>query len=808
MPLIHVLDEPTINQIAAGEVVERPSAIVKELIENAMDAGATAITAEIKEGGLSLIRITDNGSGIAKEDIPLAFLRHATSKIRSAEDLLSVTSLGFRGEALSSIAAVSQLELITKSPSALNGFRYIIEGGEEKSLEEIGCPGGTTIIVRNIFYNTPARRKFLKSATTEAGYISDLIERLMVSHPGVSFKLIMNNQVKLQSSGNNNSKDILYHVYGRNIAKELLSVEFNSEDLKITGYIGKPIITRGNRNHENYFINGRYIKSNVITKAIEEAYKPYMMQHKYPFISLYFEITPSLIDVNVHPQKMEIRLKNGEEVYRFTYEAIRNTLSGKELIPRVLLTPQEEEKKKTISMPEPFEENRRKQLEALPTPATNSLSNLPASVNRLNSNVNKPSNISVNYSNKSNSLSEGRVAEDSQYVFHKTENTINPKNDSFMNNENRIDSAFINKNIIGANSNNTQILKSDAANVDLKDQRQNNFKINNNIDGNRTDDNRTDGNRTDDNKLDVIKLDATDVIKTDVIIFDTKADTTKLEATNTDNIVLDVTNSSSDRSGATLSNIEMDDDLNTDLAKSINTFQDTNVTNQDTSIAQPQIMIKDQINLFADSAFQGDAPFLSKKAMDEHRIIGQVFSTYWLVEYKKELYIIDQHAAHEKVLYEKILASAKAKTYSSQQLLPPIVLSLTLREQEVLQKYEEILNSLGYEFEPFGGNEFSVRAVPADLYGISEKDLLLEFIDDLAEEIVSSTANATAILERVASMSCKAAVKANHTMSNEEANALIGELLTLENPYNCPHGRPVIISMSQYELERKFKRII
>ena len=319
MSKIHVLDEATINQIAAGEVVERPSAIVKELIENAMDAGATAITAEIKEGGLSFIRITDNGSGIAKEDIPLAFLRHATSKIKTAEDLLSVTSLGFRGEALSSIASVGQVELITKATTALNGYRYVIEGGEEKVMEEIGCPGGTTIIVRNIFFNTPARRKFLKSPTTEAGYISDLMERLIVSHPNVAFKFIVNNQIKLQSSGNNNSKDILYHIYGRDISKELVALDYQADGIKVKGYIGKPVITRGNRNFENYFINGRYIKSNVITKAIEEAYKPFLMQHKYPFTSIYFEIDPALIDVNVHPQKMEIRLKNSDEIYQLTY---------------------------------------------------------------------------------------------------------------------------------------------------------------------------------------------------------------------------------------------------------------------------------------------------------------------------------------------------------------------------------------------------------------------------------------------------------------------------------------------------------
>lgn len=687
MSLIHILDEATINQIAAGEVVERPSAVVKELIENAMDAGATAITAEVKEGGLSFIRITDNGAGIAKEDIPLAFLRHATSKIRTAEDLLSVRSLGFRGEALSSIASVAQVELITKTPTALNGFRYTIEGGEEKILEEIGCPGGTTIIVRNLFYNTPARRKFLKSAMTEGGYVSDLMERLMVSHPNISFKFIMNNQVKLQSTGNNSSKDILYQVYGRDIAKELLPLDVEAESMKLTGFLGKPVITRGNRNYENYFINGRYIKSSIITKAIEEAYKPYMMQHKYPFTSIYFELDPSLIDVNVHPQKLEIRLGNGEAVYQFIYHSIRDALAGKELIPKVTLTRQEDTRETQQALPEPFEQNRRTQLQ-----------------HQNGSQPSQPKEIStaqVAYGNTSNQPYSNRVSETkSAYPASGPVKAASPE----------------------ASLKALQILSGSEASPDL--------------------------------------LKAAD------------------------------------------------------------------------QKPQPQIATEKQLNLFADMqakeavskavadeaaassetapavSEEETSPFLSKQAFSEHRIIGQVFSTYWLVEYKKELYIIDQHAAHEKVLYERIMAAAGTKTNLSQQLLPPIVLSLTLREQEVLLKRQEVLERLGYEIEHFGGNEFSVRAVPADLYGLSEKELLLEFIDDMVEEAYTGITNAASILERVATMSCKAAVKANHSFSHEEASALIKELLTLENPYHCPHGRPVIISMSQYELERKFKRIL
>lgn len=672
MSLIHILDEPTINQIAAGEVVERPSAVVKELVENAVDAGATAITAEIKEGGLTFIRITDNGAGIAKEDISLAFLRHATSKIRTAEDLLSVTSLGFRGEALSSIAAVSQVEVITKTPISLNGFRYLIEGGEEKSLEEIGCPCGTTILVRNLFYNTPARRKFLKTAMTEAGYISDLMERLLVSHPDISFKFIVDNQVKLQSSGNNNSKDILYHVYGRDISRELLPVEFDSEDVKITGYIGKPLVTRGNRNFENYFINGRYIKSAVITKAIEEAYKPYLMQHKYPFTSLYFEIDPSLIDVNVHPQKLEIRLKNGEDIYQMTLDMLRNTISGKEMIPQVTLVKPEEARREIKKLPEPFEENRRKQMEE-------------------------------------------KLGQSSKIPFIKS----------------------------------SMASSTDSQNPYLSEQ---------------------------------IKLSSSG--KNEDNIFSTSS-----PVKSEDNVF---PNSLPDKNGDNI----LDNIIH---EKSSYNFPTKSSTENNTA---------EQLNLFKLTDDSDDTPFLSKKALGEHRIIGQVFSTYWLVEYKKELYIIDQHAAHEKVLYEKIMGAALDKTYESQQLLPPIVLTLTLREQEVIKKYEATLSQLGYEIEHFGGNEYSVRAVPADLYGLSEKDLLLEFMDGLTGEFSGGSQSSIAVLERVASLSCKAAVKANHTFSKEEADALIKSLLMLKNPYFCPHGRPVIISMSQYELEKKFKRII
>ena len=648
MSFIQVLDEATINKIAAGEVVERPKAVVKELVENAMDAGATAITVEIKEGGLSLIRVTDNGKGIDKDDIDNAFLRHATSKIRTAEDLIEVRSLGFRGEALSSIVAVAQVELITKTGGSLNGYRYSIEGGTQKSLEEIGCPDGTTIVVRNLFYNTPARRKFLKSPVTEAGYISDLMERLMVSHPDISFKYINNNQVKLQSSGNNNTKDILYNLYGRDLVKDLLVVDSETIDVKINGYIGKPIINRGNRNFENYFINGRYIKSPILIRSIEDAYKPYMMQHKYPFTSLYFEIEPSMIDVNVHPQKLEIRFKNGDEIYQQTFDAIKKTLAGKEMIPSVTLGAKKKVDNtipKVNALPEPFEENRRAQIEDI--------------------------------KEQTSKATLFKLKEKVEYVF---DNEAKP--------------------------------------AEIKDAPKNNdFSHNNN------------------NSIHIV-----------------------------------------------------------DKAKQINMFSDEIIADKTISADITSESNKSQ--------------FLSEEAFKNHRIIGQVFQTYWLVEFDKELFIIDQHAAHEKVLYERIMAGVKDKTYDSQMLMPPIVLTLTLSEQDILNEYKEEFEGIGYEFEPFGGNEISVRAVPANLYGLSEEMILKEFIDEFTSSFSNNARPSSSVMDKIASLSCKAAVKANHVFSLQEATTLIKELLTLEDPYHCPHGRPVIISMSRYELERKFKRII
>lgn len=632
MSKIELLTQETIDKIAAGEVVERPCSVVKELVENAIDAKATAITIEIKEGGISFIRISDNGCGIDKSEVPLAFLRHSTSKIRSVEDLLCVSSLGFRGEALSSIAAVARVELITKTPKALTGVRYLMEGSKEVAFEEIGAPDGTTFLIKDLFYNTPARKKFLKSAQTEGAYIADMVEKLALSHPNISFKFIQNNQTKLHTSGNGNIKDLIYHVFGREISNAVLPVEIENELFAATGYIGKPVITRGNRNYEIYFINGRYVKSQLLSKAIEEAYKSFLMQHQYPFCVLYFTFKGDSLDVNVHPTKMELRFDNNQEIYKHLCDGIYEALSHKEMIPEV---PVSELKQKIAtthvyqeSIPEPFEARRLNQLRTQGSVFT------PNQLESVRASVEKDSPYEPKYPTKVTEISN----------YH--------KNDSV-----------------------------------------------------------------------------------------------------------------------------------------------TSLATKPSSISYENITLESL-----------DENFLTKDAKKKHRIIGQLFKTYWLVELEEKLFIIDQHAAHEKVLYERTMATLREREYTSQTISPPIVLSLDANEIMMLEKYRDAVEKMGYEVESFGGKEYMISAVPANLFKVDMKDLFIEMLDDFSD--LTGRETPELILEKVASMSCKAAVKGNQTLSFSEFDALVEELMTLDNPYNCPHGRPTIISMTKYEIEKKFKRII
>ena len=639
MRKIAVLDQNTIDKIAAGEVVERPASVVKELVENAVDAGSTAITVEIKDGGISFIRVTDNGGGIPKEQVPLAFLRHATSKIQRVEDLLWISSLGFRGEALSSISAVSQMEVITKTPEALTGVRYIIEGGQEKALEEIGAPNGTTMLVRNLFYNTPARGKFLKTAMTEAGYVSSYIEQLALSHQNISFKYMVNGQTRLHTSGNANLKDVIYGIYGRDITRELLPVSIERPGISISGFIGKPVVARGNRNFENYYINGRYVKSKLLMKAIEEAYKPFMMQHKYPFVCLHYTIEGEAIDVNVHPTKMEVRFQNQGAVYNATYDMIQEALSGRELIPQVELEKKQAKPvQQKLSAPEPFETGFKQQTVRQQPAAPSYLKEEPAAY-----------------------VPEVAKAPEMSQISRQV--GIRP-----------------------------------AVHVEVKE---------------------------------------------------TQQEKPKEEPKNT--------------VGHTV-------------------------------VQQPK-----QMELFDDK-------LLSKEARSRHRIIGQLFDTYWLVEYENTFYIIDQHAAHEKVLYEKFMKEFSNRDIVSQMVSPPQVISLNLQEDMLLKAHMEVFQELGFEISEFGGREYSIHGVPADLYGCSVQDFFVEVLDGLENE---NTKQVSELLTgKIATAACKAAVKGNNRLSFEEADQLIGQLLGLDNPYHCPHGRPTIVSMSKYELEKKFKRIV
>ena len=665
---ISVLDQSTIDKIAAGEVVERPSSVVKELVENAIDAGASAITVEIKEGGTTFIRITDNGAGIEKEQVPLAFLRHATSKIRKVEDLSLISSLGFRGEALSSIAAVSRVELITKPHEQLIGVRYQIEGGMEKGMEEIGAPDGTTFLIRDLFYNTPARAKFLKTPTTEAGYISSFIEQLALSHPHISFKYMQNGQTKLHTSGNNNLKEAIYQIYGREITRELIEIHTKDreETIRIDGFIGKPVISRGNRNFENYYVNGRYVKSKIVTKAVEDAYHTFMMQHKYPFTCLHIQIKGSNVDVNVHPTKMEVRFSDQEVVYRQIYQAILQGLQHKELIPQVTIG-KDRPASRPVSQdkaPEPFEVQRRQ--------------------------IEQPSGYRMQQKVKPEELKNPAGA-------------VTP---------------MAGRTVAAAAS----------------------------------------GEEV--HKGSVVREQGTGC-------YGEKRET-----------------------GYRHEN----------PAKQNSNFQAGQVvSDRRDNVAAPVVQKAEQMDLF-------DGKLLSPEAKKHHKIIGQVFETYWLVQMEDKLYIIDQHAAHEKVLYERIVKEMKERNVTSQIVSPPIIISLNLEEQEKMKKYQNIFETLGFEIESFGGREYSIRAVPQNLFGMTEQGFFIEVLDHLEEDPSSKTLDV--LSDRMATMACKAAVKGNQKLSLRETEALIDELLQLENPYNCPHGRPTIISMTKYELEKKFKRIV
>ena len=717
--MIKVLDQNTINKIAAGEVIEKPSSVIKELVENSIDSGATAVTVEVKGGGLSFLRVTDNGAGIKKDEVKLAFLRHATSKLVTVEDLLSISSLGFRGEALASIAAVAQVEMITKTADDVTGLRYQIHGGKEISSEEIGAPGGTTIIVRNLFYNTPARKKFMKTHATETSYIYDLMCRICMSHPEISFKFIANGTDKLFTSGNGKLRDIIYHIYGRDITSNLLEINAENDYMKISGYIARPCISRGNRSFEGYYVNHRYIKSAVLTKAIEDAFRTFVMIHKFPFTEINFQVRPDLLDVNVHPTKMELKFANSQDIYSFTYNAIRETLLFKELIPDV--APGKDPKPETFKQrdvgkaPEAFENKRREAIVR----------------------------------------AEERTVPQSQPEQHRpAEPQSQPE---------RLSSAE------------TQTSPQQLCPIEPQTSSQPVHQVIEIIDETSSSNNK-----------------GSDVI-----------DNNKTEKPAGNYIYAD---------------------RNNDLERAI--VQNRNVVNESPAYTasaptRPSVTAATQdstVSAASDAAYIEEAgkkyvqqdmfqeKFLTKEARAKHRLIGQLFKTYWLIEYDGKFFIMDQHAAHEKVKYEELMENYKNKKIYSQYLMPPAVVTLSAAEIEFLHENMEMFEALGYQIENFGGREFKLNAVPDNLFGLDGRELFIDFISDASSSAKKVTIDT--FIHKLSTMACKAAIKGNTEISFKEADALIDQLLKLENPYTCPHGRPTVISMTEAEIEKKFKRIV
>ena len=715
---IHVLDSRTIDRIAAGEVVERPASVVKELVENAIDAGSTAITVEAKEGGIEFIRVTDNGCGIEREQLPTAFLRHATSKIEDADDLNHIVSLGFRGEALSSIAAVSRVEIITKRKENLTGTRMVLEGAREQSIDEIGAPDGTTFLMRNLFFNTPVRRKFLKQPATEGSYITDLMEHLALSRPDISFKFVLGNQTRFHTSGNGDLREVIYRIYGREIAAELVPIQIEENGIKVEGYLGKPVLVRSNRNFEIYFINGRFIRSGVIAKAIEEGYKQYLMQHKFPLCVLHITMDTETVDVNVHPNKMDVRFSDGMAFARMLSDKIATTLRNREMIPDASL-----EDEKAIQKKE--QEDRK-----------------------------------ASWKERTPEVFETK-REESYRVMEAAKYEAAPKDRR----------EFIQK----------PIWQEHHAGVQTSIRRPE--PTAESVTGN--------------------GIGTTAAERTQMIQSGTTTEAPKKTVTvspQEDDFFVEAT--PLEESKNPVNPVQEPEETATTVDSSQQPAEPTTLVREPASAPEPEPEIKNaqQLNLFEEK-------LLSMQNRSRYRIIGQVFDTYWMVQFEDKLFIIDQHAAHEKVKYERLMKQFHEKSVVSQRLMPAIIVSLTGQEESILHTYEDAFAQLGFEIDAFGGNEYALRSVPVDLYGCSERELFLAVLDELSQE-TGNRGSFQVIEEKIASMSCKAAVKGNNRLSFQEAEELIDELLTLENPYNCPHGRPTIITMTETDLEKKFKRIV
>ena len=728
MAQIHILDSGTIDKIAAGEVVERPSSVVKELVENAIDAGAGAVTVEIKDGGIEFIRVTDNGCGMEGSQIRRAFLRHATSKIEDACDLNRISSLGFRGEALSSIAAVAKVEVITKTADSITGSHIQLEGGKETGFDEVGAPEGTTFIMRNLFFNTPVRRKFLKQPATEGGYIVDLMEHLALSRPDISFKLVVGGQMRFHTSGSGDLKEVIYRIYGRDVANELVPVSAEQGGIRIDGYLGKPVQVRSNRNFEIYFLNGRFIRSKVICRGLEEGYKEYLMQHKFPLCVLHITMDPRRVDVNVHPTKMDVRFADAISFCNFVADTVRQTLRQKEMIPEASLSSEKElrqerkaEQKDRAGQaaPEPFEQRRKETYRVMEAakytaaqPETQDFSGNPV-WNRVKTNDSVYSGTRTDQNDRKSDFSPGPKIEEKKTEAPSREDQDEPEEDFF------VETSEFPEDTEAAPQ---------PADIPARP----------------------------------VFPEVPETVKPVPAVPDTKVPEDFREA-----------GEERPQPEKHAEDAPEEEKRTIPEGKQLDFFEE-------------KILTRDNRSRF--------------------RIIGQVFDTYWLVQFGEKLYIIDQHAAHEKVLYEKMMAQLAEHEFTSQQISPPVIITMTTQEQELFETYRELFEKAGFEVNPFGGREYSICAVPANLYSLNQKELFLEMLDGLAHDTGRHTPDI--ILEKIASMSCKAAVKGRQRLSRMEAEQLLADLLELENPYHCPHGRPTIIAMSRMELEKKFKRIV
>ncbi len=827
MAEIHVLGRDTIDKIAAGEVVERPGSIVKELAENAIDAGATALTIELRDGGISMIRLTDNGSGIEPDQVRTAFLRHATSKIDSVEDLTSIRSFGFRGEALSSIAAVSRVELITKCSSSLFGIRYRIEGGEETGYEEIGAPDGSTFIVRDLFYNTPARRKFLKSAQTEAGYISEFCERLALARPDLSLKFIVNGQTKLVTGGNGRSRDVIYSIYGRDVSANMIdiSAEDPESGMKLTGCIGKPAISRGNRSYEIFYVNGRLIRNNILSKAAEEGYETFLMQHRFPFLILSLDLDGNKVDVNVHPAKSQVRFSEGPAVFDFVKKTVKDALTHRELVIDTGFGKEKEKEKGKSSGkgrqtgPEPFEQIRKEHLKENESPYGPMYSDYEkrrSLYEERQAQKNPPGNDPVqgnfdldhpgqkNPEDYNNLFPAARPAEkpaesDTDKITYSDKETYSGKaadTDTADESRNPMQPDYLAENGIKEN------YRTSAQGSELSGRAEQMSMFSRNERGDLLFGLRQEG-----------ELKAAEGDRGGLNASAPEQTAAGFEYTERPEAALSSAGSLDTGSPDTGSPETGSPDMGSaDTGSPETGSPDTGSSDTESPEFKAQgsgLSELDRELARMDEHIDrkyADERIFSLQHVKEHRLIGQIFETYWIIEFRSSMYIIDQHAAHEKVMFERLMRMYREKETAQQLLSPPIIVSLSMAEESLLSANIDLFKQIGFEVEPFGGRDYAITAVPQDLFGLTEKDYFMDMLDHLSSD--TGRRSIEQISSSVATMACKAAVKGNTKMTFAEADALISELLTLDNPYNCPHGRPTIISMTKYELERKFHRIV